>query len=33
VKTDALVASDLLRGHAARDEAKDLVLTIGDPDE
>jgi hypothetical protein len=33
VEADALVARDLFRGHAARDQQKDLGLAVGDPDE
>jgi hypothetical protein len=33
VKADALVARDLLRGQAARDQTQDLILTISDPNE
>jgi hypothetical protein len=33
VKADALVPRDLLRRHAARDQQKDLGLTVGDPGE
>jgi len=33
VQADALVSRDLFRGHAARDQVKDLGLTVGDPGE
>jgi hypothetical protein len=33
MQADALVSRDLFRGHAARDQVKDLGLTVGDPGE